>query len=65
MVAGGVCFFYKMKWTAWLCVLFFISSIINFKFEHMMQQGTTSFTLVTVAFTQTYIAADKNELLKK
>ena len=57
IASGAVCFFFRYKLCAWLCLLLFYSSIINFKFEHMMQQGTTSFTLVTVAFTQSYMAA--------
>ena len=59
---GGVCFFYKTKWSAWLCLLCFLTSIINFKFEHMAQQGMTSFTLVTVAFTQSYLAPINDQI---
>ena len=33
--AGAICFFYKMKVAAWLTILLFFSSVINFRFEHM------------------------------
>ena len=36
IAAGAVCFFFRFKWAAWLCLLLFYSSVINFKFEHMM-----------------------------
>uniref|UniRef100_A0A7S3FYF3 Protein Asterix n=1 Tax=Strombidium rassoulzadegani TaxID=1082188 RepID=A0A7S3FYF3_9SPIT len=65
MVAGAICFFYKTKWSAWLCLFLFFTSIINFRFEHMMQQGMTSFTLVTVAFTQAYLAPSQQQLYEQ
>ena len=33
IVFGILCFVYKYKWTAWLCMIFFASCVINFKFE--------------------------------
>ena len=55
----GVAYLTQDTTCAWLCLLFFFSSIINFKFVHMTQQMMTSFTLVTVAFSQSYIAPNK------
>ena len=37
IASGAICFFLRLKWCAWLCLLLFYSSVINFKFEHMMQ----------------------------
>ena len=61
IIAGGVCYFLRFKWAAWCCLLLFYSSIINFRFDLMMQQGATSFTLVTVAFTQSYMATQHDK----
>ena len=36
MGAGALCFFYRTKWSAWLCLFLFFTSIINFRFEHMV-----------------------------
>ena len=65
MVAGGACYFYKSKMVAWLCLYFFFSSIINMPFSAMMQQGTASFGLVTIAFMQCYVAPDPAELERR
>ena len=32
---GVLCFVYKAKWAAWLCLILFGSCIINFKFDQM------------------------------
>ena len=37
IATGAICFFLRLKWCAWLCLLLFYSSVINFRFEHMMQ----------------------------
>ena len=62
LVAGGFTFFYRAKWAAWLCVLFFYSSAINFRFDAMSQQVMTSFSLVTVAVTQAYLQPNLDQI---
>ena len=64
MLIGGMCYVYKVKIAAWLCLYLIFCSIINMRFENMMQQGSTSLGLVMVAFVQCYIAPD-HEYMKK
>ena len=65
IAVGGVCYFYRFKWAAWLCLYFFYCSVINMNHASMLQQGSTSLGLVSIAFIQVYVAPDPAELERK
>ena len=62
---GAICYLWKFKWAAWATLYFFYCSIINFGHADMMQQGATSFGLVSIVFVQAYIAPDPKEIERR
>ena len=50
MFAGAMTYYYRSKLACWCTIYLFISSILNFKHEHAMQQVMTSMSLITIMF---------------
>ena len=65
VAAGGICYFYRNKYAAWICLFFFYSGVINHSHHNMVQQGTTSIGLVVIAFVQSYVAPDPEEIERR